>query len=125
MTEEKKDGAAAAAVKRGKFYKNITQSNKSIREARASQIDRAVGLKYKRLVEDLETKKEDLRAARENATDLSPSHATSLVPAQDLDADVFVANDLQLTIKLLNIQIQLDAAKERYEYFFGTEEEVS
>jgi len=109
--------------KKGRFFKNITLSNKSIREARASQIDRAVGLKYKRMVEDLETKKEDLMADRENATDLSPSIATSLVPAQDLDADKFVANDLQLTIKLRNIQIQLDAAKERYEYFFGVEQE--
>ena len=122
MTDKKKDDAVA--VKRGKFYKNITQSNKSIREVRAAQIDRAVSLKYKRLVEDLETKKEDLLADRENATDLSPSHATSLVPAQDLDADKFVANDLQLSIKLKNVQIQLDVARERYEYFFGVTPEV-
>jgi len=117
MTDEKK-------VTTGKFLEKLTLSNKAIKDARAQQIARAVGLKYKRLVEDIETKVEDLKAERENATDLSPSIATSLLPAQDLDADKFVANDLKLSIQIRNAEKQLKKAKERYEYFFGVTPEV-
>lgn len=51
--------------------------------------------------------------------DLSPTDATSLVLASDFDAKNYVEKDLELGVKIRNLEIKLEIATKRYAYLFG------
>lgn len=102
----------------GAFVDSLKRNNKKIREDRAIAIAEDAQLLYKREVEDLELQIKKLQRERDALLDLSPTNADSLVLASDFDGKDFVNKDLELGIKIRNLQIKLDIARERYHYLF-------
>jgi hypothetical protein len=56
---------------------------------------------------------------RANMLDLNPTDANSLVVASDFDAAKFVEKDLDLGVKIRNVKIRLEIAKESFANLFG------
>ena len=51
--------------------------------------------------------------------DLSPENTTTLKLASDFEAQTFVEKDLELGVKIRNLEITIEIATKRYEYLFG------
>ena len=60
-----------------------------------------------------------MKRERTNMLDLSPENTHSLMMGKDFDAPAFVKRDLQLSVDMRNLKIELDIARERYEHLFG------
>ena len=103
---------------KGAFVDSLVRNNKKIREDRAIAIAEAAQMLYKREVEDTELKIKQLKREREAMLDLSPTTADSLVLASDFDAKKFVEKDIQLGIKIRNLEITLEIAQKRFSYLF-------
>ena len=112
MTEEEKqyDGAFLASLKR---------NNRQIRDDRALAIVEDTELIYKRKIEDLELAVKKLIREQENMLDLSPTTAQSLVLASDFDSSAYVDKDIEIGVKVRNLEIKLEIAKKRYNSLFG------
>ncbi|HAP44690.1 MAG: hypothetical protein A2087_13430 [Spirochaetes bacterium GWD1_61_31] len=108
----------------GAFIDSLKRNNAKIREDRAATIAEDAQLIYKREVEDLALTIKKLRREQENMLDLSPAEATSLVLASDFDSKDYVARDLELAVKIRNLEIKLELARQRYQYLFGQTLEV-
>lgn len=104
---------------KGKFVESLRRNNKKIRDDRALAIAESVQMIFKREVEDLELEIKKIKRERDNMLDLSPSTADSLVVASDLDAKVFVQKDLELGLKIRNLEIKMEIAKTRYAHLFN------
>lgn len=103
----------------GAFIASLKRNNKQIREDRAEAISENTQMMYRRQVEDLEMKLKQMKRERENMLDLSPTNAQSLVLASDFNAGQFVEKDIELGVKIRDIEITLDIAKKQYDYLFG------
>ena len=104
----------------GAFQDSLMRNNKQIRRDRAIVIVEAAFINYKRAVEDLEIELKRVMRDRENMLDLSPTNAQSLVVASDFDATGFVQKDIELGVKIRNLEIKLDVAKKRFNHLFGS-----
>jgi len=113
--EETKENVAV----KGEFFDSLTRNNKKIRSDRAISIAEDAQLLYKRKIEDMEMQIKRLRRERSNMLDLSPTDANSLVLASDFDSESFVEKDIEIGVKLRNLEIKLDIAVERYSVLFG------
>lgn len=102
----------------GAFVESLKRNNKKIREDRAIAIAEDAQIIYKREVEDLELEIKKLRREREAMLDLSPTTADSLVLASDFDSKAFVQKDLDLGVKIRNLEIKLEIASKQYKYLF-------
>jgi hypothetical protein len=107
---------------KGAFLESLKRNNAKIRDDRATAIVEDAQIIYKREVEDIALQIKKLRREQENMLDLSPTHADSLVLASDFSAKDYVAKDLDLSIKIRNLEIKLELAKGRYGYLFGGSE---
>lgn len=105
----------------GEFGTALKRSNKQIKDSRADSIIRKAQTKYKRTVEDLIETKTEMEAEREEMLDMSPTNSMNLVVASDFDPEDFIKKDLEIGVKLRNLDIKIDIAKERYKYLFGEE----
>jgi hypothetical protein len=103
----------------GAFIESLKRNNSKIRADRAAAIGEDTQLIYKREVEDIEIQIKKLKREQENMLDLSPTSADSLVLASDFDTKGFVTRDLDLTIKIRNLVIKYNLARDRYAYLFG------
>lgn len=106
--------------KKGAFIESLKRNNDKIREDRALAIVEDAQILYRREVEDLSLKLNRLKREQDNMLDLSPTHADSLVLASDFDAKQYVAKDLEIAVKVRNLEIKLQLAEKRYEHLFGT-----
>ena len=61
-----------------------------------------------------------LKREQENMLDLSPTDADSLVLASDFDAKEYVTKDIEISVKIRNLEIKYDLAQKRYQYLFTT-----
>jgi hypothetical protein len=113
------NGLDVEIMPEGAFQDSLMRNNKQIRRDRAIVIVESAYINYKRLVEDLDIEIKQVKRDRENMLDLSPQTAQSLVVASDFDATAFVKKDIELGIKIRNLEIKRDVAKERFEYLFG------
>lgn len=115
MSDEKKviDGAFVASLKR---------NNTKIREDRANAIAEDVELIYKRAVEDIQVEIRALDRERENMLDMSPDNALSIIKADSVDAEAFTKKDLEIGVKLRNLQIKQEIAESRYANLFKGKE---
>ena len=116
MTEE-------VTEKKGAFIESLTRKSNKIRADRAAAISEDADLIYKRIIEDLEVDIRRLERERESMLDLSPDNSLSLKPAKDFDEKEFVEQDVQIGLKLRNLNIKLDIAKKRYMYLFSDQTE--
>lgn len=104
---------------RGKFFENLNRNNKTIKRDRAVAIAEAAQLLYKREIEDMELEIKKLRREKAGLLDLSPTTADSLTLASDFNEKAFVAKCIELGLKIRNLTIKLEVAKQDYEYLFG------
>jgi len=103
---------------KGKFFDTLKRSNKQIKYDRAVSIAEDAEMAYKRKVEDLEKDIKRVRRDRNNTLDLSRTDANSLIVASDFSPDQFVAKDIELGLKLRNLEIQLEVAQASYKNLF-------
>lgn len=114
MSEEKEE-----VVKVGAFVASLKRNNTKIREDRAQAISEDVELIYKRAVEDIQVEIRALERDRDNMLDMSPDNAFSIIKADSVDAPEFTKKDLEIGVKLRNLEIKQDIAKKRYAFLFG------
>ena len=112
MAEEEK-------LQLGAFKESLYRNNSKIRKDRADSIIEDAELIYKREIEDLEVKMKKMEREQENMLDLSPTNAMNLTLASDFDSKVYVDKDIDLGVKIRNIEIKLEIARKRYSYLFG------
>lgn len=110
--------------KEGAFVSSLQRNNKKIRDDRALAIAEKTERLFKRTVEDLIDEIKTTKREREAMLDLSPSDAQSLVLASDFNEQKFVQKDLELGVKIRNLEIKLEVAEKRYAYLFGAPKTV-
>jgi hypothetical protein len=113
------DSEKAISNMRGAFIESLMRNNKQIRDDRAASIAEDAQILYRREVEDLEVQIKRMKRDRENMLDLSPENVTSLKLASDFDAKLYVEKDIELGVKIRNMEIKLEIARKQYEYLFG------
>ena len=106
-------------VKIAAFQESLYRNNQKIRRDRADAIIEDAQLIYRREVEDLDLEMNRLKRELENMLDLSPTNATNLILGSDFDAKEFVGKDLDIGLKIRNLDIKLEIARKRYAYLFG------
>lgn len=113
------DGLDVEIMPEGAFQDSLMRNNKKIRQDRAIVIVESAFINYKRLVEDLDIEIKQVKRDRENMLDLSPHHAQDLMVASDFNATEFVKKDIELGIKIRNLEIKRDVARKRFIHLFG------
>jgi UDP-3-O-acyl-N-acetylglucosamine deacetylase len=106
-------------VQQGAFKESLYRNNSKIRKDRADSIIEDAEIIYKREIEDLDVQKKKMLRDQENMLDLSPTDALSLTLASDFDSKVYVDKDIELGVKIRNVEIKLEIARKRYAYLFG------
>lgn len=104
---------------KGAFVESLKRNNSKIKEDRAIAIAEAAELIYKREVEDLGIQIKQMKRERDAMLDLSPKDANSLILASDFNAKEFVNKDLELGVKIRNLEIKLEIAQARYNELFN------
>ncbi|MEE2730729.1 MAG: hypothetical protein VYA55_07880 [Pseudomonadota bacterium] len=107
-------------MEEGAFLESLKRNNAKIREDRAIAIAEDAEVMFKREIEDIEITIKRLRREQENMLDLSPTDANSLVLASDFDAKDFVAREIELGVKIRNLEIKREIAQKRYDHLFNT-----
>ncbi len=103
----------------GAFIQSLKRNNTQIKSDRATAISEDAEMAYKRMVEDFEMEMKRLLRERSNMLDLSPSNTQSLMLANDFDARKFAEKDLEIGVKIRNLEIKIDVAKTRYNELFS------
>ncbi|WP_407404002.1 hypothetical protein [Chryseobacterium sp.] len=101
-----------------RFIESLKRNNEQIREDRAVAIGEDSQLIYRRRVEDIALKIKKIEREQEGLIDVSPLDKNSLTFA-DFQPEQFVEKDLELSLILRNLNIQLEIAEKRFEYLFG------
>lgn len=101
-----------------RFIESLRRNNDQIREDRARIIGEDAELIYRRRVEDIELKIKRLEREQEGLTDISPLDKNSLTFA-DFQPEAFVQKDIELSLIIRNLNIQLELTRKRFEYLFG------
>jgi hypothetical protein len=101
-----------------RFVEALKRNNDQIREDRAKTIGEDSELIYRRKVEDIDLKIKRLEREQEGMIDISPLDKNSLV-FSDFQPEEFVQKDIELSLNIRNLTIQLEIAKNRFEYLFG------
>lgn len=106
----------------GAFVASLKRNNTKIREDRAQAIGEDVELIYKRAVEDILVEIRALERERENMLDMSPDNTFAIIKADSVDAKAFTEKDLEIGVKLRNLQIKREIAEARYAHLFEGED---
>ena len=104
---------------KGSFVSSLRRNYKQIRDDRALKIAKTAQTLFKRKVEDLANNIDDLKMDRDNLLDLNGTSTTTIISASDFNADEFVEKDLELGLKIRNLEIKYDIAAARYNELFG------
>ena len=107
---------------KGTFVSSLRRNNKQIRDDRALAIAEDAELIFKREVEDITTALKVARRERDGMLDLGGNSTTTIISQSDFDAKAFVAKDLELGLKIRNLEIKLEIASKRYNELFAGEE---
>lgn len=103
----------------GAFYESLKRNNAKIRQDRAVSIAEDAQLMYKRSIEDLEHEIRKMKRELDNMLDLSPSNTQSLILASDFDPQAYVTKDIEISVKIHNLEKKFEIANQRYQYLFG------
>jgi hypothetical protein len=104
---------------KGTFVSSLRRNNKQIRDDRALAIAEDAELIFKREVEDIQTALKVARRERDSRLDLGGNSTTTIISQSDFDAKAFVAKDLELGLKIRNLEIKLEIAAGRYNDLFA------
>lgn len=116
ITQKKQSGMEDELKPR--FIESLQRNNDQIREDRARTIGEDSELIYRRRVEDLELKIKRLEREQEGLIDISPLDRNSLTFV-DFNPEAFVQKDMELSLTIRNLNIQLEVTQKRFEYLFG------
>lgn len=108
----------------GAFLESLKRNNAKIREDRATAIAEDAEIMFKREIEDLGIAIKRLQREQDNMLDLSPTDANSLVLASDFDAKNYVNKEIELGVKIRNLEIKYEIAKKRYDHLFNKSNEL-
>lgn len=103
---------------KGSFVSSLRRNNKQIRDDRALAIAEDAELIFKREVEDITTALKIARRERDAMLDLGGTSITTIISQSDFDAKQFVAKDLELGLKIRNLEIKYEIAFNRYNELF-------
>ena len=103
---------------KGSFVTSLRRNNKQIRDDRALSIAEDAEMIFKRQVEDLSTEIKRLKRDRDGMLDLGGNTTTNIISLSDFDANQFVAKDLEIGLKIRNLEIKLEIAQKRYNELF-------
>jgi len=103
---------------KGTFVTSLRRNNKQIRDDRALAIAEDAELIFKREVEDITTALKVARRERDAMLDLGGSSTTNIISQSDFNAKEFVAKDLELGLRIRNLEIKLEIASNRYNELF-------
>ncbi len=101
-----------------RFIESLQRNNDQIREDRARTIGADSELIYRRRVEDIKLKIKRLEREQEGLIDISPLDRNSLT-FTDFNPEKFVQQDMELSLTIRNLNIQLEVTRKRFEYLFG------
>ncbi len=101
-----------------RFIESLQRNNDQIREDRARIIGEDAELMYRRRVEDIELKIKRLEREQDGLIDISPLDKNSLTFA-DFQPEAFVQKDIELSLTIRNLNIQLELTRARFKYLFG------
>jgi hypothetical protein len=107
---------------KGSFVASLRRNNKQIRDDRALAIAEDAELIFKREVEDLTTALKIAKRERDAMLDLGGTSTTTIISQSDFKAKEFVTKDLELGLRIRNLEIELDIATKRYNELFKGEE---
>ena len=107
---------------KGSFVSSLRRNNKQIRDDRALAIAEDAQLIFKREVEDLQTELKRVKRDRDNMLDLGGNNTTNIISLSDFDAKDFVTKDLELGLKIRNLEIKLEIASASYNTLFAEED---
>lgn len=102
----------------GKFVTNLKRTNSQLRADRGKAIEKSAEKFFRRYVEDLKDQLESLIDDRENCLDVNPSNTTAILRKSDFDSAKFVEQDMEMSLKIRNLRIQIDVAQARYDELF-------
>lgn len=105
----------------GAFMQSLTKSNQKIREGRAASIAEDLHMQYRRTVEDMEHKLREYRRDLADMLDLHPDSAFGLRIASDFKANDFVAQRMELRVKIHNLKIRLKLAHADFNALFDSD----
>jgi formylmethanofuran dehydrogenase subunit E-like metal-binding protein len=108
---------------KGSFVTSLRRNNKQIRDDRALAIAEDAEMIFKREVEDINTELKRLKRERESMLDLGGNNVTTIISQADFHAKEFVAKDLDLGLKIRNLEIKQEIASKRYNELFKGEDE--
>ena len=108
---------------KGTFVSSLRRNNKQIRDDRALAIAEDAELIFKREVEDIQTALKVAKRERDGMLDLGGKSTTEIISQSDFAAKEFVAKDLELGLKIRNLEIKLEIASGRYNELFTEKEE--
>lgn len=101
-----------------RFIESLQRNNDQIREDRARIIGEDSELIYRRRVEDIALMIKRIEREQEGLIDISPLDRNSLT-FTDFNSETFVQKDMELSLTLRNLNIQLEVTRKRFEYLFG------
>lgn len=103
-----------------KFLKNLTASNKEIKDSRAALIAEDAEQALKDFVNDSEKEMRDLKRTLMNLEDLSPDTALSLKPVSgDFDAKTWARKIIETKTAIKLKEIDLEITKDTLNEYFG------
>lgn len=103
----------------GKFQGMLLRNNKQLREDRGKIIVNGAEKNYRRAVEDLKEEIDTLTIDRDNLLDVNPGNTQTIINPSDFNIKDFVERDLEMGIKLANLEIKLGIAQKRYDELFA------
>lgn len=103
----------------GAFMSSLKRNNRQIRDDRAEAIERSAKILYKREIEDMETELSTLEMERNGLLDVGSTSTTQIISLSDFNTKQFVEKDLNLGLKIRELNIKLEIAKGSYNKLFG------
>ena len=103
----------------GAFAESLLRNGTKIREDRGLALWNSAERVYRRKMEDLQSRIEDLESSRNALIDLSPNDVNSLTVPSDFNAEEFYDKDMKLTLDIRDTKIRFEEAKARYEALFS------
>jgi len=109
----------AEAKAQGKFATMIMRDGDAVAEGRGKRAIESAKAAQKKLVLDLEDKIRKVEDQKELMLDNSPDNRFSLNIGANFDAQKFTDEYQALSIKLINLRVELTIAQENSEDLFG------
>lgn len=107
-----------------KFVRDLTASDKTIKETRAKALAEDTLLEVDAFISNLRRQKSKLNSKLNDLTDLAPDNTYSLRPgAKGFDAAKWVAELHQVRMELAVKVVELEEAQFIYDTYFGDDED--